>query len=235
MPAKAVCISRAIWTRAETIAADVASELGFRCVDEEILTVAADRRNLSAAEVADAEKRKSVIAQFVEDIRRGGIGEMINYIPGQRTLPTASDDVRVAIRDAIVETVEKGNVVIVAHAASYATAGRKDVLRVLVTGSPLMRATRWMAQGGGKGFREAQEAITASDEARVAYLKRFYDVEHESPDDYDVTVSTDKLTPAAITKIIVDAARSMDADHPDVTPPQTGWDLPPTAHQPKRY
>jgi len=47
MPAHAICISRAIWTGAEAIASDVAKELGFRCVDEEILQMAAERRNLS--------------------------------------------------------------------------------------------------------------------------------------------------------------------------------------------
>ncbi|MBC5763774.1 AAA family ATPase [Ramlibacter albus] len=235
MPAKAICISRAIWTRAETIAANVARELGYRCIDEEILTVAAEKRNLSAAEVADSEKRKGVLQQFVDDIRRGGVGEMINYIPGQRTLPTAADDVRVVIRDAILETVDAGNVVIVAHAASYAAGSRKDVLRVLITGSPMARATRWVAQSNGKGIREAQETIAESDEARASYIRRFYGVEHEAPDDYDLVVSTDKLTPESITQLILQAARSLDADHPDVNPPQTGWDLPPTPRSPAKY
>ena len=235
MPAHAICISRAIWTGAEAIASDVASELGFRCVDEEILNVAAERRNLSAAAVADAEQRKSALAQFLQDIRRGGIGEMINFIPGQRTLPTASDDVRKLIRDAILETVDKGNVVIVAHAASYAVGPRKDVLRVLITGSPFARATRWLAGSGGKSPREAADTIKASDEARANYVKRFYDVDHESPDDYDLVLSTDKLTPATITSLIVHAALSLDPDHPAVSPPQTGWDLPPTPRSPSDF
>ena len=46
-----------------------------------------------------------------------------------------SDELRNLIRMAIEETAERGNVVIVAHAASHALAGRYDVLRVLVTAS----------------------------------------------------------------------------------------------------
>ena len=227
MAVHAICISRAIWVGAEDIAANVAQELGFRYVDEEILKIAAERRNLSPAVVADAERRKSFLAQFVEDIRRGGVGELINYIPGQRTLPVESDDLRVMIRDAILETVKQGSVVIVAHAASYALRGRSDVLRVLITGSPFARANRWLATSGGKSPREAADTIRASDEARAHYLKRFYDVEHESAEDYDITLSTDKLSGAHITDAIVRAARALESQ-PAGMPPQTGWDLPPT-------
>ena len=235
MPAHAICISRAIWTGAEAIASDVARELGYRCVDEEILSAAAERRNLTPAEVASAEQRKSLVAQFVQDVKRGGLAEMINYIPGQRALPTSSDDMRVLIRDAIRETVDQGKVVIVAHAASYAVGQRKDVLRVLVTGSPSARAARWTAGSGGKSPREAAETIQQSDEARANYVKRFYDVDHEQPDHYDLTLSTDKLSPALITQLIVRAANTMDPDDPMVSPPQTGWDLPPTPRTPREY
>lgn len=235
MPAHAVCISRAIWTGAEEIAEDVARQLGFRCVDEEIISAAAERRNLTAAQVASAEQRKSMLAQFLQDIKRGGIGEMINYIPGQRALPASVDDVRVLIRDAIRETADQGNVVIVAHAASYAVGQRKDVLRVLITGSPFTRASRWVAGSGGKSPREAADTIQQSDEARANYVKRFYDVDHEAPDHYDLTLSTDKMSPALITQLIVRAAQVMDPDDPMVSPPQTGWDLPPTPRSPSEY
>ncbi|HSH91868.1 MAG TPA: cytidylate kinase-like family protein [Ramlibacter sp.] len=210
MTVHAICISRAIWTGAEAIATDVAKELGFRYVDEEIVNLAAERRNLDAATVASAERRQSFLAQLVGDISRGGVGELINYIPSQRAVPSASDDVRVVIRDAIRETANQGNVVIVAHAASYALGRRDDVLRVLLTGSPFVRATRWLTTSGGKSPREASETIAASDEARANYLKRFYNVDHEEPDHYDLTISTDKMSAAHITEMIVKAARSIE-------------------------
>lgn len=233
MPAHAICISRAIWTGAEAIASDVAKELGFKCVDEEILQVAAERRNLNPAAVADEEQRKSMLSQFLQDIRRGGVGEVINFIPGQRALPAASDDVRVMIRDAIMETVDAGNVVIVAHAASYAVGPRKDVLRVLITGTPSIRSKRWVAGSNGKGPREAAEIISFSDDARANYVKRFYNVEHEEPHDYDLVLSTDKMSPALVTKLILEAARALDPADEFVSPRQTGWDLPPTQRMPQ--
>jgi cytidylate kinase len=232
MPANAICISRAIWTGAEVIAENVAREMGFRCVDEEILALAAERRNLSKAEVASEERPKGAVAQFFQDLKLGGVSEVLNFIPGQSALPVAPTDVRVAIRDAILETVDKGNVVIVAHAASYAVGRRKNTLRVLITGSASNRSSRWLASSQGKSPREAAETIQASDEARANYVRRFYDVDHESPGDYDLIFSTDKLGPSVITRLIVEAARTMDPDDPAVMPPQTGWDLPPTRKMP---
>ena len=211
MGVHAICISRAIWVGAESIAADVAKELGFRYVDEEIVNLAAQRRNLSPAVVADAERRKSFLAQLIADVSRGGVGELINYIPGQKALPTGTDDERVLIQEAIRETASEGDVVIVAHAASYALRGRENVLRVLITGSPFARATRWLKTSGGRSPREAAEIIRESDEARASYLKRFYDVDAESPEDYDLTVSTDQLGGADIRDLILRAARGFGA------------------------
>jgi hypothetical protein len=209
MSARVICISRAIWVGAEAIAADVAKEFGFPCLDEEIINRAAERRNIAPAEIAGAEQRKSFFAQLVEDVRRGGSSELLNYIPTHRTVPVGNVDVRALIRDAIRDTAKEGNVVIVAHAASYALSRWPGVLRVLVTGSPFVRASRWLTTSGGKSPTEAAETIRDSDKARAMYLKRFYDIDHESPEDYDLTLSTDALPPATITDLIIRAARAI--------------------------
>ena len=142
MAARVICISRAIWTGAETIASDIAKELDFRCVDEEIIQMAAERRNLNPAEVASAERRKPFLRQLLEDVARTKGSELVNYLPNQRLVPVGNEDIRALIREAIRDTAQQGKVVIVAHAASYALGGRDDVLRVLVTGSPFKRASR---------------------------------------------------------------------------------------------
>jgi cytidylate kinase len=207
MGAKVICISRAMLTGAETISADVASGLGFRLVDEEIVARAAQKRNLSAAEVASAERRKSFLASMVQEIGEGG-ADVINFIANPKAAGP-SDDTRQLIRDAIMETAEEGEVVIVAHAASYALARRKGVLRVLITGSEFARVNQWLPSSGGKSPREATEIVRDSDAARANYLKRFYDVKHESPQDYDLTLSIDSLAPGQITELILQAAKAV--------------------------
>jgi len=195
-------------TGADAIASDVAKGLGFRVVDEEIVARAAQRRNLSPAEVASVERRKSLLASLVEEIGDSG-ADVINFIANPK-VPAATDDMRQLIREAIMETAEEGNVVIVAHAASYALARRKGVLRVLVTGSEFGRVNRWLPSSGGKSPREATEIIRESDAARANYLKRFYDVKTESPQDYDITLSIDTLPPERISELILHAAKAVD-------------------------
>ncbi|MDB5873330.1 MAG: putative rane protein [Ramlibacter sp.] len=229
MSVHAICISRAIWVGAEDIATEIAKELGFRYVDEEIVNLAAKQRNLSPTVVADAERRKSLLGQLIADISRGGVGELINYIPSQEALPTGNDDLRVLIRDAIRDTASQGNVVIVAHAASYALRGRTDILRVLITGTPLARAKRWLLTSGGKSPAEAAETIRASDEARAHYLKRFYGVDAERPEDYDITISTDNLSAAQATELIIRAARAVGANSLAAASVKTGWDRAPAS------
>jgi cytidylate kinase len=210
MGARVICLSRAIFAGADEVALMVASQLGYRRVDEEIVALAAEKRKIDPAAVADAERRKSFFAQVFEDIGRAGgmAGYGIGYMPDAAAVPPRSDQLRSLIRQAIVETADRGDVVIVAHAASYALGGREDVLRALVTGSVAARASR-LAAVTGKNMQQASESIRLSDESRADYLKRFYGVEQELPEHYDVCVSTDVLSPSLAAAQIVSAANAI--------------------------
>ncbi len=93
---------------------------------------------------------------------------------------------------------------IVAHAASFALAGR-NVLRVLATASTQTRIER-MAIARGVDEREATRLIRDDDAARADYLKRFYGVDRELPSHYDLVVNTDVLTPERAADVVVTAA-----------------------------
>ena len=161
--------------------------------------------------IASAERRKPFLKQLLEDVARTKGSELVDYLPNQGLVPVGNEDIRALIREAIRDTAQQGNVVIVAHAASYALGGRDDVLRVLITGSPFKRASRWLKTSGGRSPEEAAETIRDSDKARASYLKRFYDVDAELAEHYDITVSTDVLTTAQATDLIVRAARALNS------------------------
>jgi len=112
---------------------------------------------------------------------------------------------RELIRDAIVQTASEGDVVIVAHAASYPLAGHDGVLRVLVTASPDVRAKR-LAQEESVDEDEGEKIRRRSDGNRADYLRRFYDVDEELPTHYDVVLNTDELTPEEAAAVIAQAA-----------------------------
>ena len=102
-------------------------------------------------------------------------------------------DVRAWIRETVVQTAARGNVVIVAHAASFAVEPGPASLRVLITASPQTRAQR-VAATDGVDDAQATKAVKDSDSGRRDYLKRFYDVDQESPTDYDIVINTDVVS-----------------------------------------
>lgn len=211
MPYNVVCISSHDGAGAEEAAALVGSSLGFRIIDEDIVARAAVEAGVEHAVVADVERRKSLLVRVIEGMGAAGSGAGLGTgyavpaagIVGQGE--PGSDELRGLILSAIEETAAKGSAVIVAHAASMALGGREDVLRVLITASTPTRTKR-MAPSFDGDEREAARFIKKSDAGRADYLKRFYDVSSEEPTHYDLVLNTDKLTPEAVARLIVQAA-----------------------------
>jgi hypothetical protein len=170
-----------------------AGKLGFDYVDEDIVSRAAERGEVTAEDVANAERRQSLLRRLLTELGTGGGAETYGLapVPGGN-LP---DDMRALIREAIEEAAGRGNVVIVGHAASYALAGREGILRALVTASPETRAGRH------------EGSIKSSDAERADYLRRFYGVEHELPTHYDLVINTDVVSVEQAAELIALAAR----------------------------
>jgi cytidylate kinase len=205
MARSVVCISRAWGAGGEDVGRLVADRLGYAFVDDEIIASAAERGGVDEATVADAEQRKSALAALLVHLGEGGVAGLAGLPPPTQWDVPSSEAVRAFIRDAVREVADRGEAVIVAHAASHAVGARLDALRVLVTGSAERRAQR-LAEGEGLDARDAAREIKRSDEARVDYLKRFYGVRDEEPSHYDLTLSTDTLSVEQVADLVVLAA-----------------------------
>jgi cytidylate kinase len=207
-----ICISSEEGAGAQQAALLVASGLGYRLIDEEIVTRAAVEGGVDRDTVAEVERRRSALVRIVEGLGTSGMGAGYAMAPPEaagRAQP-ASDELRGLIRSVIEDTAAAGGVVIVAHAASHALGERGDVLRVLVTASPQTRAGR-LAAALGVNDKEAARAVKQSDAGRADYLKRFYGVGDELPTHYDIVVNTDKLAAEDAAAVIVHAAAGPDA------------------------
>ena len=187
----------------------VADKLGYRLADEEIVQRAAESSGVSVEDLADTERRMKVLERLTRNLAAGGavgamgVGAVIFDVP----VPTAPDpkSLRALIQKSIHETAERGNAVIVSHAASYTLAGKGDVLRVLVTASPEVRVKR-VAEHFSLDDKKAAKAVSESDAGRAAYLKRFYNVVDELPTHYDLSLNSDSLSLDQISDLIVSAA-----------------------------
>ncbi len=184
----------------------VADKLGFRLIDEEIVTRAAESQDVNVDDLADIERRKSLLTRILSEVAIGAAmgppGTMAIYAPEPQP---DKGSLRALIRQAINETADEGNVVIVSHAASYALANRENVLRVLVTASPETRVRR-LVDANGLDEKQATKSIGANDAGRGDYLKRFYGVAEELPTHYDLVINTDRIPADQWSELVVDAA-----------------------------
>jgi hypothetical protein len=184
----------------------VADQLGFLYVDDEIVAQAAARAGVGPAEVADAERRRSLIVRALDAVAQGG-GE--TWTMSTVGLPPPGVqlgryDLLALIREAIEQAAARGDVVIVAHAASHVVA-RADALRVLVTASPDRRAKR-LAELQGIDADQARRQIKDADAGRRDYLKSFHGVDQEAPTHYDLVLNTDVLEIERAARVISRAA-----------------------------
>ena len=187
----------------EAIGRAVSERLGFRYVDDEVISLAAETAGIEPGLVENVEHEQGMFARLMEAIvarprtpegllsRRPSDGYYDETPPPP--LPVGRDELRRLIQGAIVEIARRGEAVIVAHAASYALGRHPDVLRVWVTASVEVRVGRLWVPSKLVSEGEFARAIADSDWERRRYLSRFYDVHEESPTHYDLVLNTDRL------------------------------------------
>jgi cytidylate kinase len=183
-----VCISHAEGAEGRAVGEAVAELLGFRFADDAI--------------VVDAARAEGLIPEALSYAERRQAGKRIEVDFGRLE---RTDDLRDLITAAVVRTAEEGNVVIASHAASYPLASRPEVLRVLVTASQETREQR-VAEYEGVDAKEASKRLAESDKGRAVYLDRFYGVKGEETTDYDLVLSTDRLSVAQAAAVVAAAA-----------------------------
>ena len=210
MAYRVVAISPTDGSAGEQVGPIVARELGFQVVNEQIVAQAAQEAGVTAEVVANVERRKSVLTRMFEslgEIGPAGAAGVSGYAPIYEDQSPDREALRGLIRSVLEESAERGNAVIVAHAASLALGGKPDVLRVLITASPETRARR-LAEEQNLGEGEAKKLISRGDAGRADYLKRFYGASAELPTHYDLVINTDRVTPEDAAELILGAARS---------------------------
>lgn len=201
---RVVCVSRTLGAGGEAIAFQVATELGYRYVDDEIVSRAAEVAGVTPAEIERSEHSQSLVTRIMEALAATPPVSEGGFIQPP-VKPTG--DYSNVIEHVIRETAEKGDVVIVAHGGSHALRNRADVLRVFITSSPDVRQSRLVTESG-LSKSDAGKAVDASDKERAKYLERFYNLKEEQAIHYDVTVNTDNIDDPVAVGLVVAAARA---------------------------
>jgi cytidylate kinase len=206
MSFRVVCISALDGARGEEVAPAVAEQLGFRLVDEEIVHKTAADANIDPGQVAEVERRRSLAIRIMDSMGSStslSTLAMAGYVPPHDAPDTG--DLRQLIRATIEEVAQRGDAVIVAHAASMALGDRSDVLKVMIT-APRAARERSLVEERGLDEKAAAKQVDKGDANRADYLKRFYGITQESSADYDLVLNTDRLGPEGAVQLVVQAA-----------------------------
>ncbi len=206
MEYRAIALSQVDGAGGEAIAAGLAERLGFGYLNEAVIARVAGDQGLDPSTVADAERRKSFVERLVRSTALAGLD-------GVAVAPLyavdQSDAILGLIRDAVRDAADRGDVVLVGHAASFACADRSDVLRVCVTAPFESRVLR-VADAQGTTGKEAEKVLRRSDAGRASYLKRVYGVDGESPTDYDLVVNMARLGSDSAIDVVLALAQPSD-------------------------
>ena len=202
MECNVISISRALAAGGDEISRSVAEKMGFRFVDDEILARAAHKAGVSPDTIAKVEQSPSLVDRILKHLGsmpvEVGHGAYVPLVLG------TSESYESLITQVIREVALAGKVVIHAHGGSIALRDPPGTFRVLITGSPEVRAAR-LAHRAGMESGKARKDIDKSDRERQDFLDRFYGVQHELPTHYDLVVNTDRIAADAAAALIVSA------------------------------
>lgn len=208
MTARVISISRQVGTAGEEVAQAVAARLGYRYVDYQVIQEAAAEAGVSPETVSEAEHTPSLLTRILEALARNQAMPAAGWadpVPLTTSPLYTSADYRRFIENVIRDLADRGECVIVGHAAQVILRDRADTVRVLVTGSPQVRARRIMT-GMGVDEREALKIIERTDSERLEYFRRFYDTGWLAPSTYDLCINTDRVSPEGAATLVVELA-----------------------------
>jgi len=228
-----VTVSRQLGSGGCEIASRVASELGYRLVDREIIHRAAQDAGvprIALQEMAD-EGRKNLVDRVLQSVnamppvpstaeawRREAAASVARPFGGifspavppfTVTLKDYVDIVGMVMRD----LARQGNVVIAGRGGQVVLRDAADALHVQILAPPRHRAAV-LARREGIDEEEAFQRVTASDRARRDYLRRYHRVQWLDPLLYDLVINTVKIPASLAAQIVVDAFEQLIlADH----------------------
>ena len=136
MTTRVVTIAHAEGAAGDSVGRGVAERMGFRYVDEQIIDDAAKRHGLDADVVADAERRRGLLARFFDIGAAPAAAAPAN--PRLETRVPRRDELQAFIIEAIHATAEAGNVVIAVprNMVAIGSVAHSALLAICVPASP---------------------------------------------------------------------------------------------------
>lgn len=173
-----ITIGRQHGSNGHLIARGLAEELGFRCLDKEIVDRAAE----------DSRFNKAILASYDEK-------RISPYITGSPHTFGMDEGFRLSTQianaqfEAIRNLASEGDSIFVGRCADYVLRQREDLLRVFITAPPDFR-TRTMMARQGLSEDQARKLIRQVDKDRASYYRYYTDQVWGEVSNYDLCINS---------------------------------------------
>ncbi|MBN1260625.1 MAG: cytidylate kinase-like family protein [Anaerolineae bacterium] len=204
-----ITISRQYGSGGDDIARRVCEILGYRYFDKKLMAQVALEVELCEEEIVDfSEENYKVRGFFQRLFGPRGVVEMESREPGTEGVGSVAqlDEAKCIhmVQETVKAAYEQGNVVIMGRGAQAILKDMPGVLHVRVEATLGARVMR-VHQQQSITIARAEESTRISDQASAAYLKKFYDINWDSPLHYHLVINTGKWGVEASAQIIVNA------------------------------
>jgi cytidylate kinase len=186
-----ITISRQYGAGTSEVARMLSNRLGFRVIEEELLSMAAKRSGLDIAKIERVyEQRPSF-----QDLR---------------VYKEQSEKYITAVDETLNELVREGNVIIVGRGANLALLTHRNVFNLRLVADFAIRLKRVMEREK-ISETEVRRRITEADYAREAYYRYLYNVMPDDPAIYDIVLNTSRVTLEEAAAMIIAAFEAIRA------------------------
>jgi cytidylate kinase len=193
--ASVVTFSVQLGSGGNEIARQIADKLGYRFLDHEVISRAAEIAGVSPDTIAAAERWPTFVERMLERLALTTVVSE-GVLPAPPTnagaMMLTSADYRALIEQVVHSLAEEGNCVIIGHAGQAILKQTPQVFKVLVHGSKDRRAQR-LAIVEGLELKEALERVKTYDSQRMAFFKHAYNLDWLDSTTYDIGINTDDI------------------------------------------
>lgn len=188
---KTIAISRLIGSEAGTIAQRLADALGYDLVDKAILQGTLEQYGLTR------------------------FGKLYNSTPNIWDL-TNSKNLQIIsmLNDTMNALAYRGRTVVIARGAYSALRDYSNVLKIRIQAPFSVRVDRMMAKEGTTDRAKAEERVTSDDNARMKFVKLFYNQKCCDATDFDLVINTAVVPIQTTEDWIIEAARMFESTEP---------------------
>ncbi len=192
-----VTIGREHGSNGHLIAQGLAKELGFRCLDKEIVDRAAEDSSFNKAILASYDEKR--ISPYITDSPH-----YVGMVEGFRL----STQIASAQFEAIRSLAAEGDSIFVGRCADYVLRQRKDLLRVFIM-APVEFRIRTMMDRKGLSEDQARKLIRQVDKDRSSYYKYYTDQIWGDIGNYDLCINSAVTGVEGAVRAIAGVARSL--------------------------